>query len=172
MSVVSPLEGGFTLTFQVESSWVLWAETWPPGLHLWAPTPGLAPECGPSNTNPDDIMSLYFYLFFFAIIMVKWPTFSLIDHLGNCTRGIMICDDIWLTLSSLTMTMITYFFYLKVVPEDVLWQPVQDFVVTTEHLPALSSKAHRVYHTCSQVARQYIIPTRILHQINMITWHK
>lgn len=67
------------------------------------------------------------------------------------------------------MTMITYFFYLKVVPEDVLWQPVQDFVVTTEHLPALSSKAHRIYHTCSQVACQYVIPTRILHQINVIT---
>lgn len=67
------------------------------------------------------------------------------------------------------MTMITYFFYLKVVPEDVLWQPVQDFVVTTEYLPALSSKAHRVYHACSQVASQYVIPIRISHQINVIT---
>lgn len=80
--------------------------------------------------------------------------------------------EISLAFSSVTMTMITYFSYLKVVSEDVLWQPVQDFVVTTEHLPALSSKAHCVYHTCSQLARQYVIPKSILHQINVIAWHK
>lgn len=42
--------------------------------------------------------------------------------------------------------------YLKVVPEDTLWQSEIDLMVTTEHLPALASKALGVDHTCSQLA--------------------
>lgn len=51
--------------------------------------------------------------------------------------------------------------YLKVVPEEVLRQPVEDLVVATEHLAALSSEARRVDHACSQVARQDVVPANM-----------
>lgn len=51
--------------------------------------------------------------------------------------------------------------YLKVVPEDVLRQPVEDFVVPAEDLPALSSKAHRVDDACSKVSCQDVVPADI-----------
>lgn len=47
--------------------------------------------------------------------------------------------------------------YLKVVTEDVLGQSVKDFMVTTEHLPALTSKAQCVDYTRFQVACQHVI---------------
>lgn len=42
--------------------------------------------------------------------------------------------------------------YLKVVPEDALWQSEIDLMVATKHLPALAPKAPGVDHTCSQLA--------------------
>lgn len=38
-------------------------------------------------------------------------------------------------------------------------------MVTAEHLSALSSKAHRVDHACSQLARQDVVPANISNRI-------
>jgi len=57
-----------------------------------------------------------------------------------------------------TTPLISRWTHLKGEPEDVLRQPVRDFVVAAEHLPALPSEAQSVDHTGPQSARQHVVP--------------
>lgn len=47
--------------------------------------------------------------------------------------------------------------HLEVVPEDVVRQTVVNLMVSTEGLPALTSKTKCVDHTCSQFTCQHVI---------------
>lgn len=107
------------------------------------------------NVGPSALIGLVTFLIVYVdLIPPKTTQFNTYFYILIVFPKVLLTNSpsVCVFLDTGPLTCFSFLTHLKAVPEDVPWQSERHFMVSAEELPALSSKAHSVDHTCFKLS--------------------